>query len=84
MIAEVKKYPYHYLALIIILITGIIGILLFRFDPVLKSIPVYLLGLLYVAWGIFHHHLAGHLRSKVVLEYALVAILGIVIINTLS
>ena len=83
MIAEIKKYQSHYLALAIILGFGIVAILLFRFDPLLKQLAILATASLYVLWGVIHHHQVDHLRLKVVLEYVLVAILGVLIINTL-
>ena len=83
MINEVKKYPSHYVALIAILVCGVVAISLFRFDHTLLNIAIYSLGGLYVIWGILHHHSTNQLRTKVVLEYILVAILGVIIIKTL-
>lgn len=83
MISEIKKYKSHYLALAIILGFGIVTILLFRFDLLLKRLAILTTAILYVAWGVIHHHRVDHLRLKVVLEYVLVAILGVLIINTL-
>lgn len=83
MIAEVKKYPAHYLALAAILVCGVAAILIFRFEKLLLNIAIYSLGTLYVLWGILHHHSTNQLRAKVVLEYFLVAILGVIIIKTL-
>ena len=83
MISELRKYPSHYLALSIILAVGSITILLFRFDALLLNIAVYSMGGMYIVWGILHHRSANHIRLKVMLEYLLVALLGIIIIKTL-
>lgn len=37
----------------------------------------------YICWGIWHHSRSQTLRLKIVLEYLLVAILGVVIVATL-
>lgn len=37
----------------------------------------------YLLWGLFHHFRQGNLHGRVVLEYALVSLLGIAIISTL-
>lgn len=83
MISEIKKHKSHYIALAIILGFGIVAILLFRFDPQLKQLAILATAILYVFWGVTHHHQVNHLRLKVVLEYVLVAVLGVLIINTL-
>lgn len=83
MIAEINKYPTHYAFLGLLLSFGVVAILILRFSPPAQTAAVYSLGGLYVVWGIFHHSSIGHLRFKVVLEYLLIALLGVVIITTL-
>ena len=83
MIGEIRNHPQHYLALSLILTFGALGITFFRFDQILLNLAIYSFGAFYVIWGIFHHRYLHHLRPKVVLEYILVAILGVVIIKTL-
>ena len=83
MIGEIRNHPQHYLALSLILTFGALGIVFFRFDRLLLDIAIYSFGALYVLWGIFHHHSLHHIRPKVVLEYILIALLGIIIIKTL-
>ena len=83
MIAEIKKHSSHYFALGLIIVLGLVAILTFRFDPLLKNLAVYSMAGLYVLWGVIHHRATDHLRAKVVLEYILVAVLGVLIINTL-
>lgn len=73
----------HHYSLILILFLGTISILTFRFNPLLRPISIYSTALLYIVWGILHHQRVGHLRLKVVLEYFLVALLAVVIINTI-
>jgi len=73
----------QYFFLILILVSGLIAIITFRFDPTLKAIATYSLAGLYFLWGILHHHSTDHLRLKVVLEYFLVSVLAVIIINTL-
>lgn len=54
-----------------------------------QSTPQYLLfatiifAVLYFIWGIFHHLHTGSFHARVVLEYLLVALLGLVIVSTL-
>jgi hypothetical protein len=38
---------------------------------------------IYIVWGVFHHVRAGSLHARIMLEYLLVAILGVAIISTL-
>ena len=39
--------------------------------------------IIYLVWGVFHHVRAGSLHTRIMLEYLLVALLGIAIISTL-
>ncbi|MFH1244354.1 MAG: hypothetical protein V1487_02135 [bacterium] len=54
-----------------------------------QSTPQYLLfatiifATLYFIWGIFHHLHTNSFHARVVLEYLLVALLGLVIVSTL-
>lgn len=54
-----------------------------------QTVPKYILiatgvfATLYVVWGIFHQLKAKNLHFKIVLEYLLVALLGVAIVSTL-
>ncbi|KKU44981.1 MAG: hypothetical protein UX64_C0040G0003 [Microgenomates group bacterium GW2011_GWC2_46_7] len=54
-----------------------------------QSTPQYLLfatiifAVLYFIWGIFHHLHTGSFHPRVVLEYLLVALLGLALVSTL-
>ena len=37
----------------------------------------------YIIWGIWHHLRSNYLTSKIVLEYFLVATLGVIIVSTI-
>lgn len=62
---------------------GLGAILLFRAHELFKNIAILALATAYVAWGVFHHRVANHLRLKVVLEYLLVALLGILLLKAI-
>ena len=40
-------------------------------------------GICYVIWGILHHFRAKNFHARIVLEYLLVALLGLAIVSTL-
>ena len=54
-----------------------------------QTVPKYLLlatgyfATLYVAWGVFHLLRCGNFHIRIVLEYFLVALLGVMIVATL-
>ena len=54
-----------------------------------QTVPRYILiatsvfAIFYVIWGIFHHLKAHNFHKRIVLEYLLVALLGLAIVSTL-
>lgn len=83
MISEFKKHKTHYLVLFIILILGTCLIIHFRFNSPTKLLFLVLTALFYFLWGIWHHQTADHLRLEVMLEYFLVSLLAVLVINSL-
>lgn len=71
------KHTGHYISLILILSLGILGLSLAYPDRKMQTEIVILTALAYVAWGVFHHRVNHSLRSKIVIEYVLIAALGI-------
>jgi Protein of unknown function (DUF5656) len=74
------KHLSHYTSLIGILLVGAYGLIIFNYDSALEiAIAVGLAGA-YVAWGIIHHYLHRDLHASVVVEYLLIASLGLIVI----
>jgi hypothetical protein len=69
----------YYLFLIIILAGGVGFIILLSPNKNLQFFAASGLSILYGAYGIIHHRLAHSLVGKIVVEYILVAMLGIAI-----
>ena len=58
---------------------GAYGFIFFNYDKALQiAIAIGMAGA-YVTWGIVHHYLHRDLHASVVLEYALIASLGLII-----
>ncbi len=72
-----------YLIFSIIAVFYLAVVLNFKTNPVFVIISSIVFALLYVVWGVFHHYRSQNLHLKIVLEYCLVALLGVVIISTL-
>lgn len=70
-------FPYEYLVLAIILASG--AVLLLYFPPLSgkREIAAVSLGVFYFLWGIWHHSRRGDLVLKIILEYLVVAALGV-------
>lgn len=71
---------------------GILGILatiyvaaVFYFQAVPKNILIATISfaLVYIIWGVIHHIRAKNFHGRIVLEYLLVALLGVAIVSTL-
>ena len=73
----------HYLVLLGILVAGFAGLILFSYDKSYQVAVSAALVLSYTSWGIVHHYLHKDLRLETVIEYAVVAVLGFVIIFSL-
>ena len=78
----VKHLP-HYTPLIGILAAGILGFVLFSYDRVFQVAIAVAIAIAYVIWGIIDHMIQKDLYWEVVVEYLVVASLGLVIIFSL-
>ncbi|KKQ38042.1 MAG: hypothetical protein US53_C0003G0009 [Candidatus Woesebacteria bacterium GW2011_GWA1_37_7] len=77
---QISRHLQHYLPLVGILLSGILGFYIFSYDRAFQSVLVVALGTAYVTWGLVHHYIHGDLNMSVLLEYLAIAILGCVMI----
>lgn len=77
------KHLGHYTVLFGILLAGFAGLILFSYDKAFQVATASALVLSYAVWGIAHHYLDKDLYLETVIEYAVVAVLGFVIIFSL-
>jgi len=73
----------HYLTLLGLLAVGAIGFIFFSYDRIFQIAVLIALAASYVIWGIVHHYLHRDLHLAVVIEYLVVAALGLVIVFSL-
>jgi len=71
----------HYSLLVLLLIVGIGLFFYFRGFPTKQYSVVIIVSLLYFGWGIINHAIEGDLHIKIVVEYALIAILAIILLR---
>ncbi|MEX2007666.1 MAG: hypothetical protein WD992_02745 [Candidatus Levyibacteriota bacterium] len=71
------KHTGHYFSLLLILGLGLIGLKIAYPNRILEMEIIILTAILYVVWGIVHHHQNHSLNSKIVVEYVLIAALGL-------
>jgi len=77
-----KDLP-HYLALFGIFAAGMVAFLIFSYDRLFQAAVAISVAVAYVVWGIVHHAIHKDLYLSVVIEYLLVALLGLVLIFSL-
>ena len=80
--SQVKKNPWQYLALVLILITGAVSFLFFAHNPSLQRRMVYTTAAAYFAWSLYHHHRRGDLSLSIIIEYLLFALFAIILISS--
>ncbi len=73
----------HYLVLVVILVFGFALFYFFTWQEAVQQIIIVFLGIAYVAWGVWHHLIHDDLHLSVVVEYIMVALIGIVSIISL-
>jgi hypothetical protein len=75
------KFAYSLLAGLAIVYLGLVFVL--RNIPQILLYSTVVFGGLYFLWGVIHHSYEKNLSIRIVLEYILVAALGIVVMSTL-
>ena len=80
---KATKHVKHYLPLVGILFAGLLGFIAFSYDRAFQLIILTAVACAYVAWGLIHHYLHDDLHLFVIVEYIVVATLGLVIVFSL-
>jgi len=80
---DFAHHPLHYFALLCILAIGLWGIFWFDYYRALQLAIIVSMGIAYVVWGIVHHSLHRDLHVKIIFEYALMAMLAILVFSSL-
>jgi len=76
-----NKAEYSFLALA----SALYIVIVFRYQTVPKYILIStgIFAIIYICWGIIHHTRIKNMNFRIMLEYFLVAILGVAIVSTL-
>lgn len=77
------KHLPHYLALIGVLVAGFVLFWVFSYDKAFQIAVAIALAVSYVAWGVVHHYIHRDLHLSVIIEYIVIASLGLVVILSL-
>jgi len=78
-----SKHLPHYISLVAILISGVLGFYLFSYDKYFQIAISVALSASYVSWGIIHHAVHKDICWTILFEYLVVAILGLIMILSL-
>lgn len=70
----------HYMPLIGVCLAGVVGFSMYQNDPGFQRAIVFATALSYISWGICHHKIHRDLTIPVILEYGIIALLGVIIV----
>lgn len=78
-----KKYIHilHYLILALILSSGLFLLFIYNGRPSLQYYLGVGMAMSYFSWGIVHHYMQGDLHVKHMVEYGLIALFGVILLN---
>ena len=77
MVKDLQDYALDYFALCVALGVGTFLYISYMEDRVMQQIIALGIALTYVLWGVIHHHHADKVTGKIVLEYVLIALFGL-------
>lgn len=72
-----------YIPLSVLIISYVSAIFYYKSSQMIVLFSTVVFSTLYIIWGIYHEYKAHKLHGKIVLEYFLVALLGVAIVATL-
>lgn len=80
---NIARHLPHYASLFGILLVGALGFVFFSYDRVFQMGVALAVAISYVVWGAIHHAIHKDLYFAVIVEYLVVAILGLVMVFSL-
>lgn len=78
---EIKQKPFEYLALASVFLIGLIVYFFADISSHTQRLVVYFMAACYFFWSIIHHYRRGDLSISIVVEYLVMALLGIVLLS---
>jgi hypothetical protein len=76
-----KSHALHYAILALELLAGLLLLFIYRSQPNIQFYIGIGIATSYFLWGIAHHYLHEDLHRKHVIEYGLIAILGVILLK---
>ena len=78
---EIKQKPFEYIALALVFLIGLIIYLFADISAHNQRLVVYFLAACYFFWSVNHHYRRGDLSISIVVEYLVMALLGIILLT---
>jgi len=78
---EIKQKPVEYIALALVFLIGLLIYFFADINSHTQRLVVYFLAASYFFWSIIHHYRRGDLSVPIVVEYLVMALLGIVLLT---
>jgi len=76
---NIQKHFWHYIVYAIIFLGGLYLILSSQGNSILEARFIIFIGFLYFIWAMVHHYVHHQLNSRIINEYILIVILGVVL-----
>lgn len=76
---NIKKHFVHYLVYFAIFGGGLVLVLATRTNASTQALSIVIVGFLYFLWSMIHHYIHHQFNPRVVIEYILIVILGIIL-----
>jgi uncharacterized membrane protein YjjP (DUF1212 family) len=78
---EIKQKPLEYLLLALVFLVGLVVYFFIPISSHGQRLVVYFMAASYFLWSIIHHYRRGDLNLSIVVEYLVMALVGIVLLS---
>ncbi|HZE87554.1 MAG TPA: hypothetical protein VE090_05120 [Methylomirabilota bacterium] len=75
-----KKHLWYYTSFILGELIGLVLLFFFAYDKTLQLLVLFFMTGFYVFWALLHHYFHHDITAKIVIEYVLIGILGMVVV----
>ena len=79
MTEHTRKHLWYYVSFLAAELTGLGLVLYFAYDKNLQFLAVCFMTSFYIGWAILHHYHHHNVTIKIVIEYILMGLLGVVV-----
>lgn len=78
---KIHNHTGDYIILLLFILIGLVFFIANIFNPLRQYVIIICMGALYIAWGIFHHLRNHDFHLKIVIEYVVIAVIGILLLR---